>query len=135
MLKVTCALIVKDKKILITQNNLISDHPLQWEFPGGKIKVEETLENCILREIMEELAIDIEILCSMKPVIYDYGFKQIELIPFLCSIKSGLIKRIEHNDYMWVDLKELKNIDFSEADRKLLEQKQNWVTLKKYFGE
>ena len=84
---------------------------------------------------MEELAIDIEILCSMKPVIYDYGFKQIELIPFLCSIKSGLIKRIEHNDYMWVDLKELKNIDFSEADRKLLEQKQNWVTLKKYFGE
>ena len=92
MLKVTCALIIRDNKLLITQNNFKSDHPFQWEFPGGKIKTGETLENCIKREIMEELEIEIEILSTMKAVIYDYGFKKIKLYPFLCSIKNGKIK-------------------------------------------
>ena len=61
MLKVTCAIIVKRGKILVVQNGSDSDHPLKWEFPGGKINKNETVEECISREIREELEIEIKV--------------------------------------------------------------------------
>jgi len=135
MLKVSCAIIIQNGKILIVQNNSDSDHPFQWEFPGGKIKAEETLANCIKREIWEELEIKIKIYEKLFSVEFDYGFKQIELIPFLCSIKNGEIILNEHNELKWIDVEELDEIDFSGADKKLIQQKQNLTILKKYIGE
>ena len=125
VLKVTCAIIFYNEKILVVQNSSDSDHPFQWEFPGGKIKIEETSENCIKREIIEELEIEIEICQEMYSVEFDYGFKQIVLIPFLCSIKNGEIKLNEHNAFKWININELDEIDFSDADKKLIQQKQN----------
>ncbi len=135
MLKVTCALIIRDNKLLITQNNSNSDHPFQWEFPGGKINIAETSGNCIQREITEELDVEIEILSTMKPIKYDYGFKNIKLFPFLCSIKKGKIQLNEHNDFMWIEFEELTSVDFSGADQELIQQKQNLAILKKYLGK
>ncbi len=133
MLKVTCALIVRQNKILITQLSSGTDHPYQWEFPGGKLNYDEKVEDCITREISEELEIEIGIKESMVAVKHDYGFKQIELIPFLCYVKSGHIKLIVHNDYKWVTLEKLNEIDFAEADRKLIQQNENQKILKKYL--
>lgn len=133
MLKVTCALIIRNKKLLITQNNSDSDHPFLWEFPGGKIKYRETAENCIQREIQEELAIEIDILSKIIPIEYDYEIKQIELIPFICSIKSGTIILSEHLAYQWIGINDLNQIDFSEADKKLINQQENFELLKKYL--
>ena len=135
MLKVSCAIIIQNKKILIVQNCSHSDHPFQWEFPGGKIKNRETAEVGIKREIIEELEIEIEIIFKMNSVEFDYGFKQIVLIPFLCSIKNGEIKLNEHNELKWINIDELGEIDFSGADRKLIQQKQNLAILKKYIWE
>jgi 8-oxo-dGTP diphosphatase len=135
MLKVTCAIIIHKNKILITQRGAGSDHPLQWEFPGGKIKQGESAEDCIKREIKEELDVGIEIILKMIPVVHDYGFKKIRLIPFLCSIKTGELKLNEHVDFNWVLTKEIEKINFSEADRKLSRQKQNRQILQKYIGE
>jgi 8-oxo-dGTP diphosphatase len=104
MLKVTCAIILQQNKILVTQLNASSDHPLKWEFPGGKLKPGETEEECISREINEELEIDIEIRKPMISLFHNYGCKQIELIPFLCVIKTGVIKLNEHHDLIWVTL-------------------------------
>lgn len=125
VLKVTCAIIIQNKKILIVQNSSDSEHPFQWEFPGGKINIEETSENCIKREIIEELEIEIENCQKINSIEYDYGFKQIMLIPFLCSIKKGEIKLNEHNALKWININELSEIDFSDADKKLIQQKQN----------
>ncbi len=125
VLKVTCAIIFHNEKILVVQNSSDSDHPFQWEFPGGKINIGETFENCIKREIIEELEIEIEISQKMNSVEFDYGFKQIVLIPFLCSIKNGKIKLNEHNAFKWININELGEIDFSGADKKLIQQKQN----------
>jgi 8-oxo-dGTP diphosphatase len=133
MLKVTCAIIVRQNKILVTQLNSGSDHHLKWEFPGGKQNQEETIEDCIIREIYEELEIEIGILESMIPVKYDYGFKQIELIPFLCTLKSGRIKLNVHSDFKWVTLEKLSEIDFAEADRKLIQLNENQKILEKYL--
>jgi 8-oxo-dGTP diphosphatase len=135
MLKVTCALIIKDNRLLLTQNNIDSDHPLQWEFPGGKVKKNEGFEDCIKREIKEELDIEIQILKTLEPDVFDYGIKKIELIPFLCSIKKGNIRLKVHNDFEWISFNKLDFIDFSGADRALIEVDENRNLLKEYIGE
>ena len=135
MLKVTCAIIISRNEILVTQRSESSDHPLQWEFPGGKVKDDESLTDCLKREIWEELNIEIEIQQKLIPVKYDYGFKQIELFPFLCSVNSGEIRLTEHSDFRWIDFEELKHYDFSAADKKLIEITKNQNILKKYLRE
>ena len=133
MLKVTCAIIISHDKILITQRNSSSDHPMKWEFPGGKLNPDETVEECIIREIREELDIEIEIRESMTPVQHDYGFKQIELIPFACKLKSGKIKLLEHHDFMWITFSNLEKTDFADADKDLIQLNENRIILKKHL--
>lgn len=96
MIKVVCAIIINNTGILIAQRKASSNHPLKWEFPGGKLNKNETPEDCIFREIREELDIEIEIKKPMISVNHIFGLKQIELIPFFCTIKSGEIKLIDH---------------------------------------
>lgn len=135
MLNVTCAIIIENCKILITQRSARSDHPLKWEFPGGKLNHGETLEECIIREIGEELGIELGIVEKMYPVRYNYGFKQVKLFPFVCNIKSGVITLIEHSQFEWVKYENLKNYEIVEADIKLVQHPQNREILKKYLRE
>lgn len=135
MIKVTCAIILHQNKILVAQRSANTDQPLKWEFPGGKINKDETMEECIIREIQEEIELEIKIHERMIEIFHDYGFKQIELIPFLCTIKSGKIKLNEHNDFNWVSLSQLQNIDLAEADKKLLDNPKNKMILEKYLRE
>lgn len=135
MLIVTCALIVKNGKILITQNGEDSDHAFQWEFPGGKIKLYETTKACIVREIKEELELDVHTEKALIPVEHDYGIKKIKLIPFICSIKQGLLKLNNHINAKWVEVPNLHEINFSEADKRLLMNDRNIQLLKEYTGE
>jgi 8-oxo-dGTP diphosphatase len=117
MTRVTCAIIRNEEnEILVVQRGEFTDHPLKWEFPGGKIDAGETEEECIIREIMEELSIDIVICRRLKDVDYDYGIKQITLIPFVCDTLDELPVLSEHIDYKWISLSHLKEIDFSAAD-------------------
>jgi 8-oxo-dGTP diphosphatase len=117
MINVTCAIIRNEEnEVLVVQRGEKSDHPFKWEFPGGKLKEKETEEECMLREIREELSIDI-VICRRMPVTeYDYGNKQIRLIPFVCDTLDDLPFLSEHIAYKWIDQTDLKNVDFSEAD-------------------
>jgi len=135
MIKVTCAFIIKDGKILVTQRGPESNHPYLWEFPGGKIKVDETAEECIKREIWEELELKIEIIQPMIPVQQTYATKEIELIPFLCSTHSGKLKLNEHLDFKWIKWAKWVEISFSAADAKLIHLVANQTILKEYFGK
>ena len=96
MIDVCCAIILKESKILAVQRGPGSSHPWLWEFPGGKIHPDESAENCIIREIEEELKVRIEVLYSLSSVDFDYGSKQIRLFPFVCRILSGEIFLTEH---------------------------------------
>ncbi len=135
MLKVTCAIIIRKYKILLTQRGNHPEHPFQWEFPGGKIKPGESEEQSLMREINEELAIDIKIVEKMHPVIFNYGFKKIELIPFISCIYKGKIDLKEHNDFRWLKISELFEMDLSEADRRLILNSENRKLFEKYTGE
>ena len=133
MIKVSCAIIIKDSKILAVQRGLESSHPWQWEFPGGKINTDETAEQCIIREIKEELNISITIMDQFAPVQFDYGNKQIHLIPFVCKIASGEITLNEHSALQWIELNEWPSVDWSGADRKLI--MENKESLKSLFSK
>ena len=135
MIRVTCAIIIEEGKIFIAQNGNDSDHPFKWEFPGGKIAHGEDAEQCIIREIKEELGIDIKCRAKLKSVTHHYGFREIELIPFICEQLNGQINLHEHNDYRWVEFEQFSNIDLLEADIKLIGEKSNSEFLEKYIRE
>lgn len=135
MLKVTCAIIIRNDQILIAQHGEKTGHAFQWEFPGGKILPDESPESCVIREIKEELDIGIEILEQIVPVTFDYGMKTIELIPFICRWKSGKISLNEHIAISWISIGELADIDFSGADKKLISNQENLNRLKKHLGK
>jgi 8-oxo-dGTP diphosphatase len=123
MIDVTCAIIRnEDEEILVVQRGEETDHPLKWEFPGGKIDKGETAEECIIREIKEELSIDIVICKRLESVSHDYGIKKIRLIPFICDTLDEFPVLSEHVAYKWIPPSKLGGIDFSEADHFVAEK-------------
>lgn len=117
MIDVTCAIIRnEDDEILVVQRGEKTDHPFRWEFPGGKLNEDESEEECIIREIREELAMDIVICGRLPAVEHDYGHKQIRLIPFVCDTLDDLPFLTEHVAFKWLAPGELRSIGFSEAD-------------------
>lgn len=117
MIIVTCAVIRNEEnQVLIVQRGEATDHPFKWEFPGGKLAPEETEEECIIREVEEELSMEIIICGKLAAVNHDYGHKQIRLIPFICDTLDEMPFLAEHVAYRWVEEKDLMILDFSEAD-------------------
>jgi 8-oxo-dGTP diphosphatase len=126
MIKVTCAIIRNEENdILVVQRGEKTDHPFKWEFPGGKIKEGESDEECIIREIREELSMDIIICRKLDGVAYDYGFKKILLIPFVCDTLEELPVLSEHISFRWISARDWSSLDLSEADRIVAEQYLN----------
>jgi 8-oxo-dGTP diphosphatase len=122
MVNVTCAIILLNSKVLVTQRSENMSLPLRWEFPGGKLEANESELDCIKREIREELNIEIEVLHKLSNSIFDYGTFKINLIPFIANYVSGDVILTEHNDYKLLDKSELLNLDWAEADIPIVEE-------------
>ena len=117
MINVTCAVIRNDDdEVLVVQRGEATDHPFKWEFPGGKLHDGESVEECVIREVAEELSMEIVITGKLPEIEYDYGHKQIRLIPFICDTLDELPFLSEHMAYKWVAANNLLSVDFSEAD-------------------
>ena len=117
MLEVTCAIIEWNNKVLVAQRSDTMSLPLKWEFPGGKIEENETAENCLIREIAEELSIHIEIQSRLDETVHAYSeSKIIKLIPFVCKLIGGEVILTEHAQFLWLDKSDLKNLDWADAD-------------------
>lgn len=116
MLHVTCAIIKQDNTILICQRSAKMKLPLKWEFPGGKIEPGESKEECLIREIKEELGIDINVGRALSMVEYHYPEFAICLYPFECKLVDGELDLSEHAQAIWVGKAELLNYDWAAAD-------------------
>ena len=117
VIDVTCALIIDDKnRLFAAQRSETMALPLKWELPGGKIEQNESPEDCIVREIHEEINIKIKIIKSITSSIHNYPNITINLIPFVCKIDSGEISLREHVDFKWLNKNELLDLDWAEAD-------------------
>jgi len=122
MFIVTAAAMVRNGKVLIAQREAGSHMEYRWEFPGGKLEPDETPEECIIREIKEELDMDIEVIDIYKVVKFEYKEKDILLLCYLCRILRGEGKSLECNDFKWVTRDELKGFNFVPADLPIVEK-------------
>lgn len=122
IINVTCAIILKDEKILVAQRSEKMKLSLKWEFPGGKLEFNESEIDCIKREIKEEININIEVLQKLSNNTHDYDTFKINLIPFFVEYISGEIKLAEHKDYKLLNRSELLNLDWAEADLPIVEE-------------
>ena len=116
MIKVTAAIIVDSGKVFIAKRKPPGRMPGMWEFPGGKIEEGETPEQCLKRELHEELGIDAAIGRHIGTRVYEYDFYTVELIAFQARILAGEIKLHDHADMAWVETGELDEYEFAPAD-------------------
>lgn len=93
----------------------------QWEFPGGKIEIGETPEAALVREIKEELNVDIKVGNNLGSIEYDYPTFHLSMNTFLCEIKKGEIVLLEHDDARWLTINELRSVEWLPADNMLIE--------------
>lgn len=115
-LHVTCAIIERDDLILAAQRSDTMSLPLKWEFPGGKIDPGESPEDCLRRELLEEMGICIAVDKKLPASTYHYPKFTITLYPFVCQIASGDITLHEHSAIAWLLPQELDSLDWAEAD-------------------
>ena len=123
-IKVVAGLILQNNKLLICQRPKFKDHPLKWEFPGGKIEGKETKEIALTREIQEELSITIQNYSFLIDYFYTYKEldKHIHLNFYLISKYKGEIKNNLHNNLNWIEKEDLPSYDFLDGDKKIIDQ-------------
>ncbi len=121
LIRVTAAVIEKDGRILIARRKKGWRHAGKWEFPGGKIEPREEPEECLRRELREELGIDAEIgefICSST---YQYSHATVQLLVYRAFHVAGEYTLYDHQEMRWVSPEELPQFEFPEADKPVIE--------------
>lgn len=116
VVRVPCAIIEHDGKVLAGQRSAALSFPLQWEFPGGKQEENENDEETLFREIREELDVDIEIIQKLPVTIKDQGWREIILVPFVCKLRTFEMTLSEHEQIMWLDPQDLLSLNWTVGD-------------------
>jgi 8-oxo-dGTP diphosphatase len=96
-----------------------------WEFPGGKRETGESLEECLQRELLEELNIRVDVPIPFRIIRHDYGEHMIELHFFRCAIEAGQPLPVDCAELRWVYPHELTTFQFPPADRPIIEALQD----------
>lgn len=115
-------IVLKGGKILVCQRKDDDTFGGYWEFPGGKQEDGETLEQCLARELREELNIAARPTTLLDPIVHDYPEVLVRLHPFLCEHESGEPELLECQATRWIDPADLPNYRFPPANESLIEQ-------------
>lgn len=123
------AIIVDNGKIFATQRGY-GDFKGGWEFPGGKIEAGETPQGALIREIKEELEVEIEVGELIDTIEYDYPTFHLSMDCFWVEIVSGDLVLKEHEAAKWLAKDELDSVEWLPADVTLVKKiKKLWITL------
>lgn len=117
---VTAAIIRDNGKILIAQRQKgdhLEDH---WEFPGGTLKENESLEQCLARELKEELGVDSTIGKLVAKKEHNSGGKEIELWFYEATVSSKDFTLTAHQEVRWINFNDINNFELAEADKDVL---------------
>jgi 8-oxo-dGTP diphosphatase len=119
-LRVACAIIERAGLVLVAQRGPGMDLAGQWEFPGGKVQPGETDAACLVREIAEELGVQVAIVGQLPDRIHHYPGKTVCLVPFVARLVGGEPVPTEHQRIGWFTLAELRGLDWCAADLPVL---------------
>ena len=120
-IEVVAALIQRDGAYMATQRGY-GEFEGMWEFPGGKIEPNESLEAALKREIQEELGIDIYVEKFICTTNYDYPSFHLTMHCYLCSIENGEIELREHKSARWLTTELLDSVEWLPADKDVIEK-------------
>jgi mutator protein MutT len=117
---VTAGLIFRQGRLLITQRRQGDHLGGLWEFPGGKQHANETLPECLVRELEEELAITVRVGEIVDEIEHTYPEKRVHITFFRCLLVQGEPQAIQCQAVAWVQRHELEQYAFPAADAQLL---------------
>ncbi len=120
VIEVSAGLVFRSGKLLITQRHADAHLGGLWEFPGGKREAGETFEQCLARELCEELGVDVVVGKLFDSVTHAYPERTVLLKFFLCLLPTGEPQAIDCAAVKWVNREELIAHDFPGADAGLL---------------
>ena len=121
VVEVAAAIIQKEDRIFATRKGY-GKFKGMWEFPGGKIEAGETPEEALIREIREELDSEILVGKCFAEVNYDYPEFHLHMRCYLCTVKSGDLKLLEHSEAKWLAREELDLVEWMPADLEIIER-------------
>jgi mutator protein MutT len=127
--EVAAGLVFQAGRLLITQRHPQAHQGGLWEFPGGKRHPGETYEQCLARELIEELGIEVEVGERFETITHAYPDKSVHLEFFLCRLRSGEPRPIDCAAIAWVRAEELARYDFPAADARLLDRLRQTASL------
>ncbi len=116
MKNVTAAIIIQGNKVFIARRAPYEKHPGSWEFPGGKVENGESPEDCLYRELFEEFCIESQVKGLFAESFYQYPTGAIRLLAYFVEIIDGSFVLSVHDDYAWVEYKDLLKYDLLPAD-------------------
>ena len=124
---VSAGILTEDGRVLVCQRHPDQPHGNKWEFPGGKRESDETMEECLRRELREELGIEAEIGAEVWRTVHTYpGRVPVALTFFAVVAYRGDLQNRTFADVRWVETVRLAELDFLEADRELIERLMRW---------
>ena len=116
IIKVSAGVLIDNDEVLIARRAPKENFAGGWEFPGGKVEVDETPKECLIRELKEELNIDVSIGEFCAEVTYDYGTIYVNIIAFYCTAFNGEITVSVHDKFKWIKINDLLKYDLLPAD-------------------
>ena len=120
---VAAAVVERNGRILVTKRPAGVHLEGHWEFPGGKCAPGETLEQCLARELREELDADAAVGAELLSISHDYGERRVELHFFSCTLRSEPRPQLGQ-EMQWVERSRLGTLQFPPADAELIA----WLT-------
>ena len=122
VIDVAAGLVFRHGQLLITQRNAHSHLGGLWEFPGGKRETGESFEECLVRELQEELGIHISVGLLLESLTHAYPEKTVRLNFYRCEWLRGEPQPLGCADFRWIRSIDLNNFTFPPADERLLER-------------
>lgn len=122
MITVLCGIISNSEgKVFIARRRPGKSMAGKWEFPGGKLELGESEQDCLKRELLEELGMQVEVVEKLVENEHYYETFSIRLIAYKCDFISATFALTDHDAYEWVKPDVLSNYELAEADVPFIE--------------
>ncbi len=121
-IEISAGIIKNGDKVLIGQRKFEDKFGGKWEFPGGKVEPFEDSQICMIRELKEELDIDVMSINEFITYIYTDSISELTIHSYIIDKFLGSLKNLEHEQLEWVKITELRNYDILDADMEIIIQ-------------